>query len=384
MATISPLRASLADKEIINDIIAPPYDVLNQQEVLEIAGSKINNILRVTRAECFTSEKNTSLRYQLANEELVRLKKNVFKQPPEACYFLYEIAFQGHTQRGLYCYVDCCALKRHEHTRSEKVADRFQLSQQLMTQISPVLLSIKPNSEFKSLFNTLSRKESEYSVSHAKSQHRLIKISEKEDIKNINKIIRSVDNIYIADGHHRAKTQHLLHTERPSQFSNQLLAVVFLADDLNILGYHRVIETPDNFDSIEFQKALSTRFILEPSDTAVLPTEKSHFGLYLDNQWFNIISENKIDMSVDILHKEIIEPYFGITDPREDDRIDFVGGRDAAEQVQRRVNQMGGLGLTLAPIGMNEIINVSDQNKILPPKSTWFEPKLLDGFLFST
>ncbi len=391
MPLIKPLTPFLANKENIDSLIAPPYDIVNHEQVQSYMHIKPNSIMNVTRADGQFDEPQNILPekvYQAALESLKEIQANRYQKHSKPCFLIYQIKGASSCQTGLLCLADTKHLKKHELTRPAKVKDRMSLSKTIDCQISPVMLCTDSKEKFsKQIAEQLLTSKILYETEYNNYQHLVFLIEQDEDITRLQQYFNHDKRIYIADGHHRSQTQLELHQIDPMTYSSYALSVIFPGEELNILGYHRIVKRPQNLSVNKLWAALETDFSIEKSSTAILPTNKNTFGCYVNQQWYilNYKDLNNSLLPIEILHNNIIEPLFKITNPREDNNIDFIGGDDATKQIEQRINkQTDWLGFTIAPTTVEQIINTANKNQVMPPKSTYFEPKLLDGFILQS
>lgn len=386
MKTIEPLLAKLALKEKVQSLVAPPYDVVTYQQVKSHLAQEPNSILQVTRPDGLFDTPNIPQQQilQKATQALNRLAQQNYQPSYSSCYLLYEISCPQQTQLGLFCMANSNALKKHELTTEAKVQDRIHLNQSLQSQISPVMVCTDPMIQLSTQLLQLKETATPYfKVNYQNQIHSLYLVKAGKTCDEVSEFINS-HPLYIADGHHRSQTQSTLHQQHPDKFTANILSVIFPGEILNILGYHRIISIGNNIQFDELQIQLTEYFSFKKSDEAILPNEKTHFGCYFNQQWYNLIFKESSDnlLAVSLLHKYLIEPIFEITDLRHDKRISYVGGFDACQQIETQLaDHQNKIAFTISPITVEDIVQTANNQQTLPPKSTYFEPKLLDGFL---
>jgi uncharacterized protein (DUF1015 family) len=387
---LKPLHPLLANQKLYQKIIAPPYDVLSLEQALALGVDNPSNIVHLTRPEIDCPKEtptNSTDCYEQAKLTLQRfIAEDYFKAIENKAYLVYRISKDSWQQTGLMGLLEFEQsnpdyLKKHEHTRPDKVSDRANLLSALNTQISPVLLTYNRSNDLQAyLEQKCHQKAPDYSVEDDQQfTHQLWLVDDAQQIKNIEQMVSQIENFYIADGHHRCEAAMVASKQKP-----QILSVVFPNDELRILGYHRLIKDLANYDHLSLLEHISQLCELEPVEQALAPQAKREFGMYLEGKWYRLYFPEYEGLDIDCLHDNLIEPLLGISDPRSDKRIDFVGGENALSQIMQKVNSGEyALAFTLAPTSTDEVIRVADNKQVMPPKSTWFEPKLLDGFLMS-
>jgi uncharacterized protein (DUF1015 family) len=287
-------------------------------------------------------------------------------------------------------------IKKHENTRQDKQLDRIKHVDSLSAQTGPIFLAYRSNDIINREVNRAKKECPIYSfTSDDKIRHQVWKISNKESVRIIENEFAKIDSIYIADGHHRAASAVSVglkrREENPSyngdEEFNFFLSVLFPDEELMILDYNRVVRDLNGLSSDEFlQKIEEQGFIISPCESAKRPDKKGTFGMYLDNKWYILTAKDSIKSSdvvdgldVSILQNNILGPILNITDPKTDKRIDFVGGIRGIKELERKCSNDFCLAFLMYPTSINELFMVADANKLMPPKSTWFEPKLRSG-----
>lgn len=388
---ITPFPALRPTQKNAVHVIAPPYDVLSSMEAREHAHEKPWSFLHISKAEIdlpTDTEPYADEVYAKAAENFARMRQqNILIQDPTPCYYFYRLTMGHHQQTGLVALASSAAyhaqrIRRHEQTQPAKVADRLRQIQALQAQTGPVLLAYKAQPQLDSLMETLTRTMPEIDiVAEDRVQHQLWVITDAVMLTKITEAVNTLPALYIADGHHRS--------EAGAQTAPYFLAVLFPAQQLQILGYHRLIKDLQGLSSAAFLEKLSAYFILQKSAQPVEPRYATEFGMYLDKQWYclNFLSENlptqareKLDVS--LLANYVLDPLLNIKDPRRDPRIEFSGGIRGLKALQERVDS-GEMAVAFAlyPTPMQQVMQIADQGEFMPPKSTWFEPKLADGLV---
>lgn len=386
MSLIKALTPLLASKKDVNELIAPPYDIVNHAQVQAHLAKHPNSIMSVTRADGLFNLTESIENTYLAALEQLRKKKDRYYQPSSKPLFLiYKIVGKEILQTGLMALVDSNKLITHELTRQSKVEDRMRLSKTLNCQISPVMLCTGMSSNLADLLeNIIKEAVPLYQTLYKKDHHSIFLVDSEDEMLEIEQFFACDKLIYITDGHHRSQTQLTLHKEAPNKYSSHVLSVIFPPEELQILGYHRVVKMPDNKKIMDFWLYLKAHFDILPSSIPILPSSENEFGCFIEQQWYQLIFKSCTATlkGINLLHSTLIETFFNVLKPKEDPNIDFIGGKKAAVEIEQYCkNNPAWIGFTIAPTTIEEIIKTGDENKIMPPKSTYFEPKLLDGFL---
>jgi len=408
MKLIKSFKALRPKKGKENDVIAPPYDVLSSSEAREMTKNKPLSFLHVSKPEIDLDPKiefNNPKVYEKGEENLNNLIKNkVLIQDDEDCLYIYEIILNEISQTGIGCIASVEAyekniIKKHEYTKPVKEDDRVENITKLKAQTGPVLLAYKNTDVISKAIHKIKGQKPLYDVfAHDGSNHKIWVINNKDQIEKILSEINSMDSLFIADGHHRsaaaARVKENFSKKNPNHNGNEnynfFLAVAFPHSEMTILDYNRIIRGLNGQSIDTLISSIKKNFSIKKHNKEFKPAKKNTFGMYIDKNWYelNVIKEkiNSIDpvksLDVSILHDTIIEPLLGIYDERTDSRIDFVGGARGLKELENRVNNDGfDIAFALFPTPIEALINVAEANKVMPPKSTWFEPKLLDGLL---
>lgn len=409
MAIIKPFKAFRPNKEIADKLASFPYDVLNSEEARELAKDNKYSFLRINKPEIdlpIETDHYAKEVYEKGKENLEQFINNKWLQQDEKpMLYIYQQQMGKHIQNGL---VACSSIddyfndiiKKHEYTRPIKENDRIEHMYTAKAHLGPVFLAYKPIKQLDEIINnwiSVHSKENEFTSTDGIS-HRTWVINDEMTIKQIVSIFEGqVPYTYVADGHHRsaasAKVGQRLREEK-GEFSghedfNYFLSVLFPSDQLMIIDYNRVVKDllPD-ISTEEFLTALLANFSVIPEKGQVRPSVSGEFGLYIDGQWYRLIADENLyhtsdpveKLDISILSNYVIDPLLGIEDQRTDDRIDFVGGIRGLGELEKRVNS-GEMKLAFAipPVTMEQLMKVADSGNVMPPKSTWFEPKLRSG-----
>ena len=411
MAAVKPFKALRPAKEVADLVASVPYDVVNTLEAKELADDNPLSFLRVTRSEIELPD-NTDVYstdvYKKAKENLLKLQKEgKLQSDSEEHYYLYKLEMNGHTQVGIAAAFsiddyDNNIILKHEKTRKVKEDDRTNHIITTNAQTGTVFLTYKDVPDINSIVNrTMQETEPVYDFTADDGIKHSVWIVPDEHNKNLLEKFAKVKNLYIADGHHRAasasRARKVKKDSNPAHNGtenyNYFLAVIFPADQVKILPYNRIIHNLNGLTEEEFLKEISEKFTVEKSEQKE-PKEKRSFGMYLDGDWYLLKIKDSVSASlslsdsisgtldVSILQDFLFNPVLGIDDQRTNQNIDFVGGIRGAKGLEKLVNSGdASAAFTFYPVSVDELMKISDAGEIMPPKSTWFEPKLRDGLL---
>ncbi len=404
MISISPFKALRPEVAHAKDVASRPYDVMTTDEAREEVLGNPQSFLHITRSEIDLPE-NTDVHsqevYDKASENLTAfINRNVLFVESKPCYYIYELAMKGRTQVGLVCVsavndYESGLIKKHEFTRPEKELDRINHIKTTGAQTGNVFLAYRNVAAIDALIkNCIAEKSPQYSfVADDEVAHKIWVINDEETIATFTTLFKNnVPASYIADGHHRAASAAKVRAALGNDATEKadfFLTTLFAADQLYIMDYNRVIKDLNGLTEEGFLQKLSKNFIVEKSIEAVSPKEIHQFGLYLNKQWYiltakkNIISNEVLaGLDINILQENILSPILNINDQRTDKRIDFVGGIRGLKALEKKVDsgEMA-LAINLYPVSIEQLFAVADSGEVMPPKSTWFEPKLRDGLL---
>ena len=407
MAQIKPFMAVRPVEKLADRVAALPYDVYNRQEAKREVEREPLSFLKIDRAETqFPDEVDTydPCVYQKAAELLAEMKKDgVYVSDPDHAYYIYRLTMDGRAQTGI---VACASvddyldnvIKKHENTREEKEQDRIRHVDTLSAQTGPIFLAYRSKEEINEVVASVMEKEAPlYDFTAVDGiSHTVWKISEADQVKIIQDTFAGIDDIYIADGHHRAASAVKVGLKRRQEHPgydgteefNYFLSVLFPDDQLMIMDYNRVVRDLNGLSTEDFLKKTGEIFtVSELGDKAQSPQHKGQFTMYLEGKWYlleaspEMLAESDAVKSLDVslLQEYLLEPVLGIHDPRTDDRIDFVGGIRGLEELERRAGTDMKVAFAMYPTSIAELFAVADAGLLMPPKSTWFEPKLRSG-----
>ena len=405
MAVVKPFICIRPAKEHAAEVAALPYDVYNRKEACAAVKGNPLSFLNIDRAETqFSDDVNTyaDCVYEKARELLdSQIADGIYVTDAGDHYYLYELTMDGRSQTGI---VACCSIddyvngviKKHENTREEKELDRIRHVDTVNAQTGPIFLAYRQNIALKEIVAEEKTKPALYDfVSDDGIRHRVWRIDGADRTDAIEAAFAAIPSTYIADGHHRAasavkvglkrRTKHPGYTgEEPF---NYFLSVLFPDEELMILPYNRVVRDLNGMSTEQFFEKLKEKFELEEiGKEPYAPVQKGTFGMYLDGTWYalKILPQYRSadpvkGLDVSILQDHLLAPVLGIGDPRTDQRIDFIGGIRGLKELERRVGEDMEVAFSIYPTSIEELLSVADAGLLMPPKSTWFEPKLRSG-----
>lgn len=406
MAELKPFSCIRPQENLVEKIAALPYDVVNRREAKEIVKANPYSFLKIDRAEtqledCVDIYSDTV--YEKARDTLQEMIENgSFLTEESPCYYIYELTMHGRTQTGI---VGCASvddylndrIKKHENTKPEKELDRIRHVDTCSAHTGPIFLAYRKNNRLSQIQEEEKRKEPLYAfIAEDGIRHRVWKVDEENRIGEIYAIFESIPEIYIADGHHRAASAvktGLKRRKEAGQYTgaeefNYFLSVLFPDQELMIMDYNRFVHDLNGKSIEEFFKLLEEIFSVEKIGTAAYkPEKKGEIGMYMDHKWYCLTLHTLDDakdpserLDVAQLQKKVLTPILGIEDPKTDSRIEFVGGIRGLSELEKLVDQReGSVAFAMYPTSMEELFEVADAGLLMPPKSTWFEPKLRSG-----
>ena len=405
MATIIPFKAYRPAKGMEADIAALPYDVFNREEAVEVVKKNPKSFLAIDRAETqFGPETDTYAPevYAKAKEMMWQeIEDGWFVQDEKPCYYLYQQIMDGRSQTGI---VACASIddyqnqviKKHENTRADKEEDRIRHVDTCDAQSGPIFLAYRAQDSIRALIKATQQEAPEYDfITEDKIRHNVWVIRDLDAQKAIKDAFKGLDSIYIADGHHRcasaAKVGLKRRASKPDytgkESFNFFLAVLFPDEELKIMDYNRVVKDLNGLSEEEYLAQISEKFEVHKNGEEVYhPRCKGTYGMYLNDCWYELIAKKEIlsedlveGLDVSLLQNHLLGPILGIGDPKTDKRIDFVGGIRGLKELERRVHTDMKVAFSMYPTSIEELFAVADDNRLMPPKSTWFEPKLRSG-----
>lgn len=402
MAHIKPFKALRPHIEYAAQVASKPYDVLNSDEARKEVQGNLLSFLHVTKPEIDLSpdiDPYSNEVYEKAKTNLQKfIKEKVLFQEQKPCYYIYELQWKGRTQTGLVCASSVedyfnDVIKKHELTRPEKEQDRITHMRISRAQTGNVFLACKDNKELNDIFEHWKDQNiADYNFNADDGvQHTVWVVNGVATIDIITNLFKEkISFTYIADGHHRAASAAKVSKELPdSEDAKYFLTTIFPANQLAILDYNRIVKDLNGLTDEEFLKKLEEEFTVTKNAGAVSPKRLHEFGMFLNGNWYQLKAKEgsyKTDpigiLDVTILQENILHKLLNIEDPRTDKRLDFVGGIRGLPELEKRVNsgEMK-VAFSLHPVSIQQLFDIADSGTIMPPKSTWFEPKLRDGLL---
>ncbi len=410
MAEIRPFSAYRPAPGLEAKIAALPYDVYNREEACEVVAANPESFLAIDRAETgFERSVDTYAPevYERAAELLrEKIAEGKFIQEEKPCYYIYEQIMDGRSQTGI---VACASIddyrsnviRKHENTRADKEQDRIRHVDVCNMQTGPIFLAYRASSVLREITAETRAEQPLYDfISEDGIGHRVWIISDDGKIAAIRSEFAGIPAIYIADGHHRCASAVKVGLKRREENPdytgeeefNYFLSVLFPDEELRIMDYNRVVRDLNGYDAEGFLARIGQDFQVEKKGPEPFrPDRKGRFGMYLEDQWYcltakgNILSEDAVEgLDVSLLQNHLLGPVLGIQDPKTDKRIDFVGGIRGLEELERRVHSDMKIAFSMYPTSIGELFAVADAGRLMPPKSTWFEPKLRSGLFLHT
>ena len=389
------------------DVAAPPYDVLNSAEARERAKGKPYSFLHISKPEIDLPEDThpyDATVYAKAADNLAKLRREgVLVQDDRPCYYVYQLQMGAHVQTGLVAAAsvadyDTNRIRKHEFTRPDKEDDRVRQIDALNAQTGPVLLAYRADAAVDGILAKVAGEKPEVDiVADDGIAHRIWVIRDAATVEDITRRFDAMPALYIADGHHRSASASRIAAARRAvnpdhsgeEAYNCFLAVMFPHEQMRIMDYNRVVKDLHGHDEAAFMSALRNAFAVEAIDGQAKPGQRGEFGMYLGGRWYRLRIKPELipadpvaRLDVSLLQSNVLDPILGIKDPRRDARIDFVGGIRGLGELEKRVNS-GEMQVAFALFAtpMQDLMAVADAGEVMPPKSTWFEPKLADGLV---
>ncbi|MGL5151773.1 MAG: DUF1015 domain-containing protein [Clostridium sp.] len=408
MAIVRPFKAFRPEAELASKIAALPYDVMDSDEAREMVEGNQYSFLHVDKAEIDLDpsiDPYSEVVYKKARENMDNMISNKwFIEEEKPCYYIYRQVMNGRGQTGL---VACTAIddyinnviKKHELTREDKELDRINHVDYCDANTGPIFLTYRENKEISEIVNNwVNSNEAIYDfVSEDGNGHIVWLIDDNQTIETLQGLFKGVEYLYIADGHHRSasavKVGHLRRVQNDSYTGeeefNYFLSISYPDSELKVFDYNRSVKDLNGLTAEEFINKVSEKFEVAPSENnvGVSPSEKHTFGMYLDGKWYVLKAKDGIydpndpvdQLDVSILQNNLLRPILGIDDPRTSNRIKFIGGVRGLKELEKRANTDMKVSFSMFPTTTDDIMNIADEGQIMPPKSTWFEPKPRSG-----
>ncbi|MEE8543576.1 MAG: DUF1015 family protein [Gammaproteobacteria bacterium] len=407
MTLVRPFAALRPEAEHAAAVVAPPYDVVSTAEARELVAGRPNSFLRISRPEIdlpSDTDPYSEDVYARGAENLKRLTAlGLLIRDPTPSYYVYRMRTGEHEQTGVALTASVAAydanrIRKHEGTQPDKEADRVRNIASLNAQTGPVLSVYRANDTIKSWLDEVKQETPTLDVTGQHDVvHTLWRMDQPDFVEALSDAFNAMDAIYIADGHHRSAAASRVSAERSATSSAAeprnaefFLTVVFPHDEMTILDYNRLVRDLNGLSPQQLLSRVREKFDVETRDSPVRPGKPGTFGMYADGQWYHLTLHTQLipardpvgRLDVSLLQDQLLGPILDVGDPRFDTRIEFVGGIRGRDTLQRRVDDGdAAVAFTLFPTSMEQLMAVADAEQLMPPKSTWFEPKLADGLL---
>ena len=408
MAKVKPFKGIRPKEEIVEKVASLPYDVMNREEAKKMAEGNDKSFLHVVRSEIDLDDSvdaHDKVVYETARKNLEKfIEEGTLKQDEKDKYYIYRQIMFGRVQTGL---VACTSIddyenniiKKHEFTRPEKEQDRINNFDYCDANTAPIFLSYRKNDRLNNIIHEwIKFNKPVYDFTSEDDVTHIVWVVDKDDIvEEISEIFKDVDYLYIADGHHRTASSYKVGLKRREENPdytgeeefNYFMSVIFPDEDLFIMDYNRVVRDLNGHETEEFFNKVREKFQVEEckDDEPFRPTEKNTFGMYFDNIWYKLTAKkgsfNADDpvksLDASILQDNLLRPILGVEDPRTSEKIDFVGGIRGLKELEKRVEIGMKVAFSMYPVTIEDLMKVADSGEVMPPKSTWFEPKLRSG-----
>lgn len=404
MARIEPFRALRPRADLVDKVAAPPYDVLNSQEARELVAGNPYSFLHITKPEVDLPEDidlYSDMVYAKAGENINRfISEGILRQDEQKMFYLYKQIWHDHVQVGL---VACASaqdyqddvIKKHELTREDKERDRMRHIDSINANTGPVFLTFKQNAEVEKLFDKAMTGSLEYDFTVDEVRHMFYVIRDSALVADIKEAFSRIPVLYVADGHHRSASATKIKMARQENSPghsgdeeyNFFLSVIFPHNQMKIMSYNRVVHDLNGNGPEDFLKIIAEKFTVTPGDRKE-PAHTRQFCMYLGKTWYTLDAKDGsfdaadpvASLDVSILQNNLLSPVLAIGNPRTDKRIDFVGGIRGTKELEKLVDSgKFAVAFSLYPTTIEQLFSVADAGKMMPPKSTWFEPKLKSG-----
>lgn len=400
MATIKPFAAIRPNRQYVHQVASLPYDVMSVAEAKEIVTDNPYAFIQIDLPEVFLEagqSDDNQIKYQHAASRLQKLiADEVLEQDPSPSYYIYQLENETIKQRGVVGLASVeeynqGKIKKHENTRADKEIDRIRHVDACNAHTGPIFLAYKKNEALRQIISGIiaSNKPIYNFTADDGVVHTVWKVQEDQGALMATEF-EKIEQLYIADGHHRAAAAAAVGNKRKTPSSQYFLSVTFDEEELHIMDYNRVVHDLNGLSEDEFFEHLAKDFILAEEDGIYRPTAKDSFGMYYNKKWYSLVAKdhirgtNPVDaLDVSVLQDHLLSPILGIKEPRTDNRIEFIGGIRGLKHLEEVANQYGGVAFSMFPTSIQELMEVADQDQLMPPKSTWFEPKLRSGIFIN-
>jgi uncharacterized protein (DUF1015 family) len=406
MALVLPFKSVRPQQKFVSQVAALPYDVMTREEAQKAVSGNVLSFMHVEKSEIDVPDQTKSdddLIYQTAKRNFVQMQeKEILLQDKSPCFYVYQQQMGGRPQTGIVGLMsaaeyDAGKIKKHELTRKDKEEDRINHVSTVNAQTGPVFISYRERQDMNKIVDKIKAGVPEYDFTADDGViHTVWVVTDAKQIEEIKKEFSEIDALYIADGHHRAAAAATVARVRRGQNKStdavneyeSVLAVFFPHTQLRVMDYNRAVKDLNGLTPEKFIEKISSCFTVSKNFTVRSPQRLHDFGMYLGGEWYQIIikkgmyneSDPVASLDAAILQEHLLDPVLGIKDPRVDERIKFIGGIRGMDELEKLVNKEGfAVAFSLYPTTMEQIINVADAGAIMPPKSTWFEPKLRSG-----
>ena len=406
MATIKPFQGYRSPPNTAGTVSSPPYDVMTSDEARDMVQGNPDSFLRVIKPEIdFTpgnEPKGDSL-HEHGSENLQNfISDGKLVQDENPCLYIYQIKMGDHMQTGIMAAVSVeeynkGLIKKHEFTRADKENDRTRHIEITNANTGPVFLTFRNDGQFQNKISEIKNQSPDVSfISDDKTMHTLWKIDSADQIDLLSNYFHSIPALYIADGHHRAasasRVQKIRQDANPhhkgDESYNYFLSVIFPNDEMQILDYNRVVKDLNGLTDDQLLESIKSNFLLTLNPSPLAPDSPHTYSMFLNEKWYrmeakeHIISDDPVEgLDASILQNHLLTPILDIDNPRTNKRIDFVGGIRGLEELERRCSLDAKVAFALYPVSIDDLLAVADAGKVMPPKSTWFEPKLRSGLV---
>ena len=406
MALVSPFKAVRPQRQFVSQVAALPYDVMTREEAQKAVAGNALSFLHVEKSEIDVPDgtrRDDELIYRTAKSNFARMReKGILLQDKSPCFYIYRQQIGARVQTGIVGLMsareyDAGKIKKHELTTQDKEEDRTRHVDAVNAQTGPVFITYRYRAKLAEIVNQALSGNPEYNFTADDGViHKVWVVDNPKQIQDIKNEFLSIDALYIADGHHRAAAAANVARKRRNKDSaagsinesDMVLAVLFPHDQLKVMDYNRAVKDLNGLTPGKYLEKITSRFTINKNFAAKSPQQLHDFGMYLAGEWYQLIAKkgiyNKSDpvasLDASILQEQLLAPVLGIKDPRTDDRIKFIGGIRGMAELEKLVDKDGfTVAFSLYPITVEQIMKVSDAGAIMPPKSTWFEPKLRSG-----